>query len=593
MNGSEYPLEVFSPPASGGAGRLVPRETKKRGSPETPAPRRLRSVFALLFALALVAGCGGEDSSTSAGGENRGSLGAPSRSEPDSRDRPQEPPPPPSPPPSTQTRQPSPGAPQPPPAAAPAPSPVSDLSWHPGAFSPSGYFRHFCADPSRAFNRASRRGSSVHEKHWLRSWSRETYLWYDEIEDVDPTGDHSVSDYFHLMKTGGTLSSGAPKDDFHFTQNTREHRLLTESGVSAGYGVRFVIIRGDPPRDIAVAYVEPGSPAAAAGLARGARILEVDGVDAVNGADTAVIYGGLNPSAVSREHRFSVRDLGASEPRSVSMTSAEVTRSPVQHVKVVETASGERVGYFLFNNHIRTAEGQLASAVNTLSEGEGIDDLVIDLRYNPGGLISVASRLAFMVAGPTATDGKTFARVVRNDKLGDIPIPFHSVRGGAPLPSLDLDRVFVLTGDGIINGARKTPRTCSASESMINGLEGIDVEVIRVGSTTCGKPYGFYPADNCGTTYFTIQLQTVNDKGFGDYQAGFAPTCEVAGDDFDHSFGDPEEKLLKTALAYQADDECPAAESSAALRGSLEETRSPGLVLGPSPREIEGAILGR
>ena len=584
MNGSEDPLEVFSPPASGGAGRLV--------------PRRLKSFFALLFALALVAGCGGEDSSTSAGGENRGSLGAQPRSEPDdSRDRRQEPSPqPPSTqtqPPSTQTRQPS-RTPQPPPV--PAPSPVSYLSWYPGVFSPSGYFRHFCADPSRAFNRASRRGSSVHEKHWLRSWSRETYLWYDEIEDVDPTGDHSVSDYFHLMKTRGTLSSGVPKDDFHFTQNTREHRLLTESGVSAGYGVRFVIIRRDPPRDIAVAYVEPGSPAAAAGLARGARILEVDGVDAVNGADAAVINGGLNPSAVGREHRFRVRDLGASEPRSVSMTSAEVTRSPVQHVKVIETASGERVGYFLFNNHIRTAEGQLVSAVNTLLEGEGIDDLVIDLRYNPGGLISVASRLAFMIAGPTATDGKTFARVVRNDKLGDIPIPFHSVRGGAPLPSLDLDRVFVLTGDGIVNGARETPRTCSASESMINGLEGIDVEVIRVGTTTCGKPYGFYPADNCGTTYFTIQLQTVNDKGFGEFQAGFAPTCEVAGDDFDHSFGDPEEKLLKTALAYQADDECPAAESSAApaaLRGSLEETRSPGLVLGPSPGEIEGAILGR
>ena len=590
MNGSENPPEVFSPPASGGAGRFVPRKTKKRGFPETPAPRRLKPFFALLFALALVAGCGGEDSSTSAVGENRGFLGEPPRSEPDSPDSPPEPP---TQLPSTRPRQPS-RAPEPP----PAPTLNSDLSWSPGVFSPSSYFSHVCADPSGAFDRASRQGTSVHEKHWLRSWSHETYLWYDEIEDVDPTGEHSVSGYFHLMKTDGTTSSGARKDNFHFTRNTIEYKLLTESGVSAGYGVRFAVIRGAPPREVAVAYVEPGSPAASAGLARGARILEVDGVDVANGDDTAVINRGLNPSAVGEEHRFSVRDLGESEPRSVSMTSADVTRSPVQHVKVIETASDERVGYFLFNSHVATAEDQLVSAVNSLLEGEGIDDLVVDLRYNSGGLLSIANRLAFMIAGPTATGGKTFARIVRNDKRGDIPISFHSVRGGGdPLPSLGLARVFVLTGDGILNGVRRTPRTCSASESIINGLEGIDVEVIRVGSTTCGKPYGFYPRDNCGTTYFTIQLQTVNGKGFGDYQEGFAPTCAVAGDDFDHSFGDPEEKLLKTALAYQADGACPAAESSdapaAALRGSLEGTRSPGLVLEPPPREIEGAILGR
>ena len=430
MNGSENPLEVFSPPVSGGADGPVPRETKKRGFPETPGPRRMRSFFALLFALALVAGCGGEDSSTSAGGENRGSLGAQPQPEPDLP--PREPPPQ---PPSTQTRQPS-LAPEPP----PAPTSGPDLSWSSGVFSSSRHFRHFCADPSGAFDRASRQGSSVHEKHWLRAWSHETYLWYDEIEDVDPADEHTVSGYFHLMKTGETLSSGARKDNFHFTRNTREYWLLTNSGVSAGYGVRFAIISRDPPREIAVAYVEPGSPASAAGLARGARILEVDGVDVVNGDNAAVINRGLNPSAVGEEHRFRVRDLGASEPRSVSMTSADVTRSPVQHVKVIETAAGERVGYFLFNSHIATAEGQLVSAVNTLLEGEGIDDLVIDLRYNPGGLISVASRLAFMIAGPTATAGKTFARIVRNDKLGDIPTPFYSVGGGGRLASQSRSR---------------------------------------------------------------------------------------------------------------------------------------------------------
>jgi len=72
---------------------------------------------------------------------------------------------------------------------------------------------------------------------------------------------------------------------------------------------------------------------------------------------------------------------------------------------------------------------------------------------------------------------------------------------GSALPTLNLSRVFVLT----------TSSTCSASEAIINGLRGADIEVIQIGSGTCGKPYGFYPTDNCATTYFTIQFSGINN----------------------------------------------------------------------------------
>src|SRR5690606_11279777 len=109
----------------------------------------------------------------------------------------------------------------------------------------------------------------------------------------------------------------------------------------------------------------------------------------------------------------------------------------------------------------------------------------------------------------------------------------------------NLPRVFILSTGG----------TCSASEAVINGLRGIGVEVILVGDTTCGKPYGFYPEDNCGTTYFAIQFTGVNDLGFGEYSSGFSPGnepdflgTEVPGcwvqDDFTKLLGDPEEKML-------------------------------------------------
>ena len=103
----------------------------------------------------------------------------------------------------------------------------------------------------------------------------------------------------------------------------------------------------------------------------------------------------------------------------------------------------------------------------------------------------------------------------------------------------------------------------------MNGLRGVNVNVIQIGSTTCGKPYGFYPRDNCGTTYFTIQFKGVNAMDFGDYTDGFSPAntqanagtvvpgCSV-GDDFTAALGDTSEGRLAAALAYRETQTCPA-----------------------------------
>jgi hypothetical protein len=260
------------------------------------------------------------------------------------------------------------------------------------------------------------------------------------------------------------------------------------------------------------------------------------------------------------------------------MTAAEVTAAPVQNAKVIDTPTG-RVGYMLFNDHILTAERALIDAVELFNSGQGIDDLVIDLRYNGGGYLFIASQLAYMIAGDASTAGRRFELSQFNDKhpatnpVTGEPIsetPFYNVTSGFDggpenefLPTLDLPRVFVLTGPG----------TCSASEAIMNALRGIDVEVIQVGSTTCGKPYGFYPEENCGTTYFTIQFRGVNEKGFGDYTDGFSAAnqpspgttvtgCSVA-DDFETALGDPTEARLAVALDYRNTGSCPTATGSA------------------------------
>jgi carboxyl-terminal processing protease len=199
-----------------------------------------------------------------------------------------------------------------------------------------------------------------------------------------------------------------------------------------------------------------------------------------------------------------------------------------------------------------------------------------------------------MIAGPARVQGKLFEKLGYNNKRGaGTTTPFYNATTGqALLPTLGLPRVYVLTqGD-----------TCSASESVINGLRGVDVDVRLIGATTCGKPYGFTAKDNCGISYFPIEFKGVNAKGFGDYADGFVPAgsgetgvpgCTVA-DDLNHPLGDPRESMLATALAYRSTGACPV------LSVGLDQARAAGraaaaggfMVRGPA-RENRLLVPGR
>ena len=399
------------------------------------------------------------------------------------------------------------------------------------------------------------------EKSFLRSWIDETYLWYQDVRTLpattlDPSGYATPEAYFEVLKTPLTTASGKAKDEFHFIYDTAAWTALSQSGIAYGYGFQVALQSSSPPRRAVVAFTEPGTPSAANGIGRGAEILSIDGVDFVNGADAATLNAGLFPTGTG-SHTFTIRDFGASATRSVTMTAQQITQTPVQNVRTLP-APNQNVGYLLFNDHIATSEALLVAAIEQL-RAAGVSDLVLDLRYNGGGYLDIASELAYMIAGPANTSGKFFERLSFNDRnpfnrsVADNTTPFHPVSQafsgppGQPLPSLDLSRVYVLT----------SPDTCSASEAIVNGLRGAWVAVHLIGGTTCGKPYGFFPRDNCGTTYFAIQFFGVNFAGFGDYSDGFAPTCAVA-DDFAHALGDPDENQLEVALALRSTGACVA-----------------------------------
>lgn len=461
------------------------------------------------------------------------------------------------------------------PPVVPPPPPPPPSSWQPGVFLATDTFRNQCAAPRTGADPTNNGapypdmpGTAVDENNFLRSFTNDTYLWYGDIIDRDPTLTAVPADFFDA-------AVDTANDQFSFSFGTEEWFNLSQGGVSAGYGLTWSVISGTIPRQIVLAFTEPNSPATdpAANLARGATVLAIDGVDIDDptqaGVDT--INAGLFPDGIGQTHTFEILDAGATVSRNVTLTSATITEAPVQNTQVYDTATG-RVGYLTFNSFTSPSEGDLVDAFTTLASGQGVDDLVLDLRYNGGGFGFIAGELAYMIAGSANTAGKIFDLLQFNDKhpatnpitgqpLAPDPFPtqtpgFFSEPAGVALPTLDLNRVFVLTGPG----------TCSASELVINGLRGADVEVILVGSTTCGKPYGFYEEPNCGTSYFPIQFRSVNAKDFGDYANGFVPSavddaqanvlgCSIP-DDLSQQLGDQNENRLEVALAYQAGQGC-------------------------------------
>lgn len=449
-------------------------------------------------------------------------------------------------------------------------------------------------DPQTNLPYGDVQGTLSDEIAWIGSFVRLTYLWYQDLPSVgtssyfigasvpyvDPatntastkylSSNYMVVDaYFNSQRSALLTASGKPKDRFHFTALTADYQAQSAQGTQAGFGFEIALLSATPPRQALAAYVTPGSPADLNGIKRGTRFLSINGVDVTNGTDLTTLNNGLYTPVAGTAYTFVVQIPDVTGTSTMTMTPVTVNLTPVMHVQTLP-APDSRVGYILYTDQIATAESELIAAINQLKSGAGITDLVLDLRYNGGGYLDLASELAYMIAGSAKTAGKFFEQDSFNNKnpfgttSAQATVPFHSttqgfsIPSGQTLPQLNLSTVYVITGPG----------TCSASEAIMNGLIGIGVKVVQIGATTCGKPYGFYPQDNCSTTYFAIQFSGANYLGFSDYADGFVPGgtgstannlpgC-AATDDFNNELGNPAEASLATALYYMHNNgACP------------------------------------
>ena len=388
---------------------------------------------------------------------------------------------------------------------------------------------------------------------WLQGYMDDWYFWYALGPRPSPAAFSTVEAYFDaLLYGGGDPMPGAPAgmrwpaDRYSGFQSTESFNRFFGDGQTLGYGVAVAGIEVTEPtplptQPLYVRYIEPASPAAAAGIVRGDRVMSINGVAASTLIST-LDFNALTPNAVGDRLTLVLRNALEID-RTVTLAAAVFSLTPVQSARILQTANGRSLGYVTVKDMIGQADTPLADAFASF-KASNVQELVLDLRYNGGGLVSLGGSVASYAAGSRA-DGQVFARLLYNDKRSANNETLHF---GNPAAWSGFAKVYVLVG----------PRTCSASEQVINGLHGVGVQVVAIGDTTCGKPVGFLPqSDTCGTTYSVVNFESVNARSEGRYFDGFQATCLVS-EDFSRPIGDTGDALLVAAAHHADNGACPA-----------------------------------
>lgn len=368
--------------------------------------------------------------------------------------------------------------------------------------------------------------------------ARDIYLWNTQIPQsfdarsfADPDAIMKAIQPFSL-ETGFTQ----PVDRWSFAMKKVEWDRLSSglsslsSNLSAGgnFGIT-VFFRASG--DLRVRLVEPNSPAAAQGIKRGWRITQLNGNSNITADNANFIVDNIyNAKSVSVV--FTLPD-GAS--RTVALTAATYTEVPVYKDTVYQYGA-QRIGYFVYNSFLgqpAQISAQFAQVFNRFAAA-GVNHMVVDLRYNGGGYVSLAEELANYLA-PAVANGN----VMMTQQYNAQNSRYNSTTNYHKTGSINLPEIYFIVSKS----------TASASELLINTLSPyMDVKLIGP-SATHGKPVGFSPIPVGDWYVFPVSFKTMNKNGQGNYYNGLPVTAKVA-DGLDKDWGDVTESCLASAIQH-------------------------------------------
>ena len=320
-------------------------------------------------------------------------------------------------------------------------------------------------------------------------------------------------------------------------------RLSQAISLSNGMNFGLIFVSGSNTNIFGyVKYVLPNTDAAQKGIKRGDIFTHVNGTHLTINNYRELLFSNKTSYTIDLAtiNNNQLQPTGTS----ISLTNTKLTERQV-HLSKIISHDGKKVGYVMYNGFTTSQEDDLKNVFADFASQQ-IDELILDLRYNPGGRVSTAQLLAGLIAGEHA--GKVFGKMVFNNKLASENTEINILNANL---NLGLSRVFFLT----------TQNSASASEMLINGLKPY-LTTIQIGDKTSGKDVGSEPIydyiDNKGTKnpnhkwmLLPIMFKIYNSEGIGDYSDGLKPNVELPELLSNLGIlGETNEPLLKKALDY-------------------------------------------
>jgi hypothetical protein len=384
---------------------------------------------------------------------------------------------------------------------------------------------------------------------FVRDTLREMYLWYQELPDLDPALYPSPEAYLDAVRV-------RPQDETfsYITSAEASSSFYSESQyIGLGFSFHWILETGRAR----LTQVFPDSPASEAEMARGDYLVAIGGRPIEELLEPGAFDAAIGPTEIGVAVEIRWRSPFG-EDRSAVLTKRPVTIPTVSQKEVFDV-DGLPVGYVHLRNFVEPSVGALDAAFAEF-QARGVTDIVLDLRYNGGGLIEVSRHLGSLIGG-FRTNTQPFVELAHNDKNS---FRDRTFRFDDPEQSLDVPRLVVIA----------TRASASASELVIQGLKPF-IPVTIVGDRTYGKPVGQYGFEFCGKILFPVSFRSRNATGETDFFDGIAADCP-ASDNLDRALGDPTESSLAEALYFLGHGRCSSSAQQAAralrepppLRGS-------------------------
>ncbi|MBP1666579.1 MAG: hypothetical protein H6Q23_1439 [Bacteroidetes bacterium] len=335
----------------------------------------------------------------------------------------------------------------------------------------------------------------------LYNLMKDWYYWYDKMPSVTKENYAGPTDLMEALRYK-PLDRWSRVDDYNAT-------IAQLKGSFVGHGVHIGL---DESENARIVMIYNNSPLYAAGVRRGWIIKNVNGFD-------------------------------------------------IADILLKNDTTGSVAGQMVLSSFIEPTENELKTAF-AFFRANNVKDFILDLRYNPGGYLDLAQKLASYIGGSGLT-GSVFTKLQYNDMNQEQNATFPFV---ATLYPLAVKKLVVITSRS----------TASASEAVMNGLYP-KITVVSVGDTTEGKPVGMNSRP-CGNKYLfmPITFKTVNSLNQGDYFEGFPP-YKRAIDDITRDFNNRQEECLKEAIRYLETGQFPG-KGEGSFNRPVHFTETPSLI---------------